>query len=152
MERHAWVRFAGDLTSCQTTAHSNCQYFSGAKEYMSRNGQKASTPIQLDYRKRSCWSASLRLQWRRRCHHPARKKRRRLFQRGNGTFHGSRLKRGHANLSKFKMQAPTPELTRCDAKVMSTRTTAGQFKGQFKGAMDESSRIFQIASTPREPD
>eukprot|EP00964_Phaeocystis_antarctica_P014592 scaffold8060_cov82-Phaeocystis_antarctica.AAC.2 len=35
------------------------------------------------------------------------------------------------------MQAPTPELTRCDAKVMSTRTTAGQLKGQFKGAMEE---------------
>jgi hypothetical protein len=36
---------------------------------------------------------------------------------------------------KFKMQA----LTYCDAKVMSTRTAAGQLKGQFKGAMDESS-------------
>ena len=36
---------------------------------------------------------------------------------------------------RFKMQA----LTYCDAIVMSTRTTAGQFKGQFKGAMDESS-------------
>ena len=33
---------------------------------------------------------------------------------------------------KFKMQA----LTDCNAKVMSTRTTAGQFKGQFKGAME----------------
>ena len=30
-------------------------------------------------------------------------------------------------------------LTHCDAIVMSTRTTAGQFKSQFKGAMDESS-------------
>ncbi len=30
-------------------------------------------------------------------------------------------------------------LTYCDAIVMSTRTTVGQFKGQFKGAMDESS-------------
>ena len=30
-------------------------------------------------------------------------------------------------------------LTSCDAKVTSTRTAAGQFKGQFKGAMDESS-------------
>ena len=30
-------------------------------------------------------------------------------------------------------------LTLCDAKVTSTRTAAGQFKGQFKGAMDESS-------------
>ena len=28
-------------------------------------------------------------------------------------------------------------LTNCDTKVMSTCTTAGQFKGQFKGAMDE---------------
>jgi hypothetical protein len=34
---------------------------------------------------------------------------------------------------RFKMQA----LTNCDTKVMSTCTTAGQFKGQFKGAMDE---------------
>ena len=30
-------------------------------------------------------------------------------------------------------------LTGCDANVMSTRTTVGQFKGQFNGAMDESS-------------
>jgi hypothetical protein len=30
---------------------------------------------------------------------------------------------------RFKMQA----LTYCDATVMSTRTTAGQFKGQFMG-------------------
>ena len=36
---------------------------------------------------------------------------------------------------RFKMKA----LTYCDAEVMSTRTTAGQFKAQFKGAMDESS-------------
>ena len=33
------------------------------------------------------------------------------------------------------MQALTP----CDAEVASTRTAVGQFKGQFKGAMDESS-------------
>ena len=31
----------------------------------------------------------------------------------------------------FKMQT----LTYCDATFMSTRTAAGQFKGQFKGAM-----------------
>ena len=30
-------------------------------------------------------------------------------------------------------------LTNCDANVMTTHTTAGQFKGLFKGAMDESS-------------
>ena len=30
-------------------------------------------------------------------------------------------------------------LTYCNAKVTSTRATTGQFKGQFKGAMDESS-------------
>jgi flagellar hook-basal body complex protein FliE len=38
-------------------------------------------------------------------------------------------------------------LTYCDDKVMSTRTTAGQFKGQFKGAMDEMSQKVQKAST-----
>ena len=38
-------------------------------------------------------------------------------------------------LGRFKIQA----LTHCDANVMSTRTTAGQFKCEFKGAMDESS-------------
>ena len=38
-------------------------------------------------------------------------------------------------------------LTYCDDKVMSTRTAAGQFKGQFKGAMDEMSRKVQNAST-----
>ena len=38
-------------------------------------------------------------------------------------------------LERVKMQA----LTDCNANVMSTRTTVGQFKGQFKGAMDESS-------------
>jgi len=36
---------------------------------------------------------------------------------------------------RFKIQA----LTICDAKVMSTCTTAGQFECQFKGAMDEMS-------------
>ena len=43
---------------------------------------------------------------------------------------------------KFKMQA----LTSCDAKVVSTRT--GQFKGQFKGAMDARSGKVQDVSTP----
>ena len=43
---------------------------------------------------------------------------------------------------RFKIQA----LTNCDAKVMSTRTAAGQFKGQFKGAMDNSSRKVQNAN------
>ena len=38
-------------------------------------------------------------------------------------------------------------LTLCNAKVMSTRTTAGQFKSQFKGAMEELSRQRQKAST-----
>ena len=33
----------------------------------------------------------------------------------------------------------TQALTDCDVKNTSTRTTAGQCKGQFKGAMDESS-------------
>ena len=30
-------------------------------------------------------------------------------------------------------------LTFCDGKFMSTRTAAGQFKGQFKGAMEDMS-------------
>jgi hypothetical protein len=38
--------------------------------------------------------------------------------------------------TRFKMQA----LTHCNAKVMSTRTTAGQFKCQFMGAMEEMSQ------------
>jgi multimeric flavodoxin WrbA len=38
-------------------------------------------------------------------------------------------------------------LTSCDAKIMSTRTAAGQFKGQFKGAMEEMSGKVQNAST-----
>jgi len=46
-------------------------------------------------------------------------------------------------LGRFKMQALTP----CDANVVSTRTAAGQFKGQFKGALDESSGKVQDAST-----
>ena len=37
-------------------------------------------------------------------------------------------------------------ITYCDDKVMSTRTAAGQFKGQFKGAMDNSSRKVQNAN------
>jgi hypothetical protein len=44
---------------------------------------------------------------------------------------------------RFKMQV----LTCCNAKVMSTRTTAGQFKSQFKGAMDEISQEVQNANT-----
>ena len=42
-------------------------------------------------------------------------------------------------------------LTGCDAKFMSTRTADGQFKGQFKGAMDESSGQGQKASTRKKP-
>ena len=44
--------------------------------------------------------------------------------------------RWRKHLGRFKMQA----LTGCNANVMSTRTTVGQFKCQFKGAMDNSSR------------
>ena len=33
-------------------------------------------------------------------------------------------------------------LTHCDANVTSTRTTAGQFKGKFKGAMERYTRGF----------
>jgi len=47
------------------------------------------------------------------------------------------------NVYKFKIQA----LTSCDAKITSTRTAAGQFKGQFKGAIDENSGEVQDAST-----
>ena len=38
-------------------------------------------------------------------------------------------------------------LTRCNATFMSTRTAAGQFKGQFKGAMEEMSGKVQNANT-----
>ena len=38
-------------------------------------------------------------------------------------------------------------LTYCDAIVMSTRTTVGQFKGQFNGAMEEMWQKVQNAST-----
>eukprot|EP00964_Phaeocystis_antarctica_P058454 scaffold34678_cov71-Phaeocystis_antarctica.AAC.2 len=48
----------------------------------------------------------------------------------------------------FKMQT----LTYCDATFMSTRTAAGQFKGQFKRVLDESSRKVKKGITPREPD
>ena len=43
----------------------------------------------------------------------------------------------------FKMQT----LTSCDATFMSTRTAAGQFKGQSKGAMEEVLQKVQHAST-----
>ena len=46
-------------------------------------------------------------------------------------------------LGRFKMQA----LTRCDANVMSTRTTAGQFKCEFSGAMEDMSGKVQNANT-----
>jgi hypothetical protein len=39
-------------------------------------------------------------------------------------------------------------LTFCGTKIMSTRTAAGQFKGQFKGAMDKRSGKDQDAGTP----
>jgi len=37
-------------------------------------------------------------------------------------------------------------LTHWDANITSTRTAVGQFKGQFKGAMDEMSGKVQNAS------
>ena len=39
-------------------------------------------------------------------------------------------------------------LTSCDAKITSTRTAVGQFKGQFNGAMEDMSGQGQKASTP----
>ena len=48
-------------------------------------------------------------------------------------------------LGRFKMQT----LTYCDATFMSTRTAAGQFKGQFKGAMEDMSGKVQNANTHR---
>ena len=47
----------------------------------------------------------------------------------------------------FKMQT----LTYCDATFMSTRTAAGQFKGQFKGAMERYMRGFDSAQNSRRP-
>ena len=38
-------------------------------------------------------------------------------------------------------------LTFCNAKITSTRTAVGQFKGQFNGAMEEMSGQGQKAST-----
>jgi hypothetical protein len=38
-------------------------------------------------------------------------------------------------------------LTFCGTKIMSTRTAAGQFKGQFKGALEELSGKVRKAST-----
>ena len=86
------------------------------------------------------------------------------FQRGNGTLHmGSIRGKAHplpnrhmATVStpvgrwmkchrRFKMQT----LTYCDAKITSTRTAVGQFKGQFNGAMEETSRQGQKASTQK---
>ena len=46
---------------------------------------------------------------------------------------------------RFKVQA----LTCCDAEIMSTRTAAGQFRVSSSGAMEESSRQGQKASTPQ---
>ena len=43
---------------------------------------------------------------------------------------------------RFKMQT----LTYCGAKITSTRTAVGQFKGQFNGAMEERQRKVQDAS------
>ena len=51
--------------------------------------------------------------------------------------------RWRKHLGRFKMQA----LTGCNANVMSTRTTVGQFKCQFKGAMEEMRQKVQNAST-----
>jgi len=47
---------------------------------------------------------------------------------------------------RFKVQA----LTHWDANITSTCTATGQFKGQFKGALDDTSRQVQKASTQRE--
>ena len=56
---------------------------------------------------------------------------------------GANQGRWRKRLGRFKMQA----LTHCNATFMSTRTAAGQFKGQFKGAMEEMSGKVQNANT-----
>jgi hypothetical protein len=50
-------------------------------------------------------------------------------------------------LRRFNMQT----LTFCGTKIMSTRTAAGQFKGQFKGAMERYMRGFDSAQNSRSP-
>ena len=42
-------------------------------------------------------------------------------------------------MEEMSLKVQNAALTCCDAEIKSTRTTAGQFKGQFNGAMDESS-------------
>ena len=45
---------------------------------------------------------------------------------------GNSARRWMKCLRRFKLQA----LTFCDVEIMSTRTAVGQFKGQFKGALE----------------
>ena len=83
--------------------------------------------------------------------------------RGDGTLHmGSIHEKAHilpdthiATISisagpwrKCRRRFNIQTLTFCGTKIMSTRTAAGQFKGQFKGAMDKRSGKDQDAGTP----
>ena len=113
-----WVRFAAKLTTCHTDTYGDGQHTSGAMEELSRQGQKVSAPKMPDSNTRWCWSALP-------C--PGCRVPDPAVPLGQGRWRNC--------LGRFKMQA----LTGWGAKITSTRTTAGQFKCQFKGAMDESS-------------
>ena len=39
-------------------------------------------------------------------------------------------------MEEMSLKVQNAALTFCDAEIKSTRTTAGQFKGQFNGAME----------------
>ena len=52
-------------------------------------------------------------------------------------------------MEEMSLKVQNAALTFCDAEIKSTRTTAGQFKGQFNGAMDEMSGKVQNPTTHR---
>ena len=131
----------------------------------SGQGQKASTRMKpCCHGYRSHQNEPLR---RHRHYRPASQKVERVtFHRGDGTLHiGSIRGKAHPLPQAHVVMVSIPvghgghvrEGSKCKhahsagAKITSKRTAVGQFKGQFNGAMDESSGQGQKASTRKKP-
>ena len=113
MERYTWVRFAGKLTSCHRHTWSRSAHQRGDGTLHVCDGGKATEGSKCKHSHPATQIMSTHVQ------PPVSSK---FSSRGRWRKCGRR----------FKMRA----LTSCNAKVTSTRATTGQFKGQFKGAME----------------
>ena len=164
MECYTWVRFAGKLTHCHN-AHSKGQHSSGAMEryiWVRFAGKLTPcqtphiAPVSISVGRWITVQGGFKTQARTLCARTRQSTQ--SIQRGDGgqVREGSKGKHSHPAMSKSQARAQQSVSSRASStgdgtlhawvrtasthilrrKKTSTRTTAGQCKGQFKGAME----------------